>query len=141
MSEAIIGEGTLLKMGDGATPEVFTTVAELVNVKPAGLTRNRIPVGTHNNGPADILGALNKGPVTCMINWVPNDATHAQIEADIAANTKRNWRITYPPSGLPHDTFPARVESWDVPEIGIDTPMQATVSLAIDGNITRVTST
>jgi len=139
MSDAIIGTGILLKAGDGATPEVFATIAEIVSLKPSAISRNEIDVSTHNAGTdAKILGMLRKGPVTFTINWVPSDATHMQIEADLAANTKRNWQVWYPPSGVNTDTFPARVQSWDVPDVGVDVAMQATINLTIDGSIVRV---
>ena len=34
------------------------------------------------------------------------------------ANTKRNYRITFPPDGLPHWTMPARVQLFDPQDVG-----------------------
>jgi hypothetical protein len=142
MSNAIIGTGILLKAGDGATPEMFATLAELVSLKPSGLSRNEIEVSTHNEGQeAKILGMLRKGPVTFTCNWVPTDATHAALLADILANTKRNWQIWFPPSGLPLWTFPARVQLFDPPDVGVDVAMQISGQLTIDGTIVMTTST
>jgi tail tube protein len=136
MSNAIIGTGILIKAGDGASPEVFVTVAEIVSLMPPGLSRNEIDVSTHNEGQeAKILGMLRKGQPTFTINWIPNDATHQQIRADILANTKRNWRLTYPPSGTPTHTFPARVQKFEVPDVTTDAPLQGTIALTIDGTI------
>ena len=39
MTEGIIGLGTLLKIGDGATPEVFTAIAEVKDITGTGLTK------------------------------------------------------------------------------------------------------
>jgi hypothetical protein len=141
MSNAIIGTGILLKAGDGATPEVFATVAEIVSLKPPQLSRNEIEVSTHNAGYAAILGMMRTGQVTGTLNWVPTDATHAAVLADMIANTKRNWQITFPPSGLPSWTFPGRVQLVDPQEVGVDAALQIAFALTIDGAITMVTST
>lgn len=145
MSDAIIGTGILLKAGDGAAPEVFVTVAEIVTLKPPQLSRNEIDVSTHNEGQeAKILGMLRKGQVTGTLNWVPTDPTHSDVAqgilADILANRKRNWRITYPPSGLPHWTFPGRVQLFDPQEVTTDAPLQIAFGLTIDGAIVMVNS-
>lgn len=143
MSNAIIGTGILLKAGDGASPENFTTVAEIVSLKPPALTRKEIEVSTHNEGvDAKILGMLRRGPVTAKLNWIPADPTHSDqpggIYGDFLNNVKRNWRITYPPSGFPYDTFAARVSQIDPQDVTTDAALQITVVLTIDGDITRV---
>jgi len=146
MSDAIIGTGILIKAGDGAVPENFVTVAEIVSLKPPQLSRNEIDVSTHNAGSdAKILGMLRKGQVTGTLNWVPTDATHSSatggILADILANVKRNWRITFPPLGLPHWTFPGRVQLFDPQDVGVDAAMQIAFAMTIDGDITMVNAT
>jgi hypothetical protein len=39
MTEGVIGLGTLLKIGNGASPEVFTAIAEVLGITGPGLTR------------------------------------------------------------------------------------------------------
>jgi hypothetical protein len=39
MPEGVIGLGTRLKIGDGATPEVFTAIAEVKDITGPRLTR------------------------------------------------------------------------------------------------------
>jgi hypothetical protein len=145
MSNAIIGTGILLKAGDGASPEVFSTVAEIVSLKPPQLSRNEVDVSNHNEGQeAKILGMLRKGQVTGTLNWLPTDATQSELSqgvlADILANKKRNWRITYPPLGLPKWTFPGRVQLFDPQEVTVDAAMQVAFALTIDGAITMAQS-
>jgi hypothetical protein len=145
MSNAIIGTGILLKAGDGASPEVFVTVAEIVTLKPPQLSRNEVDVSNHNEGQeAKILGMLRKGQVTGTLNWLPTDATQSELSqgilADILANKKRNWRITFPPLGLPKWTFPGRVQLFDPQEVSVDAAMQVAFALTIDGAITMAQS-
>lgn len=141
MSNAIIGTGIALKAGDGAVPEVFVTVAENVSLKPLQFSRNEIDVSIHNEGfESKILGMLRQGQVTGTLNWLPTDPTHASMMADILGNVKRNWRITFPPNGLPHWTMPARVQLFDPQEVTTDSPLQMAFALTIDGAVTQVTS-
>lgn len=140
---AVIGTGILLKAGDGAVPEVFTTIAEIVTLKPPALSRNEIDTSAHNDSEeAKLLGMLRKGQVTGMLNWRPLEATHKStgngMLADILVNKKRNWRITMPPDGFPHWTMPAKVQLFDPQEVGVDSPMQVAFALTITGAITMV---
>lgn len=143
MSDAIIGTGILLQAGDGASPEVFVTVAENVALKPPQLSRNEVDVSNHNEGQeAKILGMLRKGQLTGTCNWLPTNPTHSEtgqgLLADIIANKKRNWRIKYPPLGLKTWTMPGRVQLFDIPEVTVDAAMQVSFALTIDGAITMV---
>jgi hypothetical protein len=143
MSNAIIGTGILLKAGDGGSPEVFVTVAEIVSLKPPQLSRNEIDVSTHNEGQeSKILGMLRKGQVTATLNWIPTDATHSDtgqgVIADILANRKRNWRISMPPGVIKTWTFPGRIQLIDPQEFTVDAAMQLAVAITIDGAITMV---
>ena len=141
MSDARIGTGILLKAGDGASPEVFVAVAELVSLKPSAYSRNEADVSNHNEGrEAKILGMLRQGQVTGKANWLPTDPTHANMRTDIVNNVKRNWRITYPPDGLPYDTFPARVQLLELDEVTVDSPMMFAFAMTIDGDIVRLDS-
>jgi hypothetical protein len=145
MSDALVGTGILIKAGDGAVPENFVALAEVVTLKPPQLSRNEIEVSNHNEGQeAKILGMLRKGQVTGMCNWLPNDPTHSDVDpgmlSDILTNKKRNWRIAFPPAGLPHWTMPARVQLFDVQEVGMDAAMQVAFAMTIAGPITMVNS-
>lgn len=138
MSNAIIGTGILIKAGDGAVPEVFTTVAEIVALKPPSYSRNKVDVSNHNEGrESNILGMLRQSDVSGTCNLIPMDATHSLMREDIKNNVKRNWRITYPPLGLPYDTFPGRVQMLEEQEVTTDAPLQFAFAIALDGDIVR----
>lgn len=145
MSEAIIGTGILIKAGDGQVPENFVAVAELVALKPPSRSRNEIEVSNHNEGVEDkILGMLRTGQVTGTLNWLPTDPTHGAaaggMVGDLIANVKRNWRITFPPNGLPHWTFAGMMQLFDPQEVTTDSPLQVAFALTVRGSITEVSS-
>lgn len=144
MSDAILGTGILLKAGGGQTPtETFTAVAEIVAVKPPGLSRNEIDVSNHNEGvEAKILGMLRASQLTCTVNWLPTDATHSNTSGglmhDIFNNVKRNWQIQFPAGVEAGDTwtFAGRVQMFDPQEVTVDSPLQLAVAITVDGAIT-----
>lgn len=140
MSDAIISTGILLQAGDGATPtENFVTVAEVVSLKAPQVSRNEVDVSPVSvDEDAKLLGILRRGQVTGTANWVPGDVSHEALLADILANTKRNWRIAFPPDGFPHWTMPARVQLFDPQEVSADSPLQFAFAMTIDGTIVIV---
>lgn len=96
--------GTLLKRGDGAVPEVFTTIAELVNVEPS-LTKDEIE-GTHHTSPGtwkQFKPGLKEGEVSVEGNYLPTDPTHnraAGLLKDFDDGTIRNYQIVFPIGGV-----------------------------------------
>lgn len=137
MSDAITGTGILLCAGNGATPtETFTPVAEVVTLKPPQIMRNEIDVSNHNEGKeSKLLGMLRFGQCTGTANWLTGNATHQALLADILANTKRNWQVQYPDELNNVWTVPARVQLFDVPEVGVDAALQFAFALTIDGDL------
>ncbi|MFD7429056.1 phage tail tube protein [Streptomyces sp. NPDC059818] len=93
----IDGFGTVLKRGDGETPEVFTAIANLTNVDDGGRTRNTIDVTAHDspNQYMEFVGGLiDPGEVTIDINYDP--AVHDVLEADLEDVDPRNYQIVFP---------------------------------------------
>lgn len=87
-TQAKIGYGNLFKVGNGATPEVFTTVAEVTNITPPGISRDSVDA-THMQSPEGwrefIPGLKDGGEVELEINFVPGSATTLLLMAEIDA--------------------------------------------------------
>ena len=139
MSDAVVSTGILVKRADLATPTVFTTIAEIDQVTPAGLSRNKIETSTHNDGTeSHVLGILRKSDPTFHINYVGSNASHAQILADIAANTKANWQIAFP-SGVKR-TGNAYVQMFEFDDAPVDGKQGAKIALTWAGPVTEAAS-
>ena len=70
---------SLFKIGDAATPEVFTTVAEVTEITALDMSRDDIEVTSHDSadGYKEFLpGMRDGGEVTIKANWIPADGTH-----------------------------------------------------------------
>ena len=96
--------GTLLKRGDGGSPEAFTTIAELSNVD-GPITRDEID-GTHHSSPGawrQWKPGLKSMEITFEGNYLPTDPTHdaaTGLLADFDAGSIKNYRIEWPIGGV-----------------------------------------
>lgn len=105
MTTAISSFGTLLKMGDAASPEVFTTIANLGDIDGPELNSDMEDVTGHDSsgGYEEVIpvGVLSTGEVSFEIRWVPAGSTHGAttgLVADWKNKTKRNFQLVWPNS-------------------------------------------
>lgn len=97
-TNAGIGYGIVLKVGDGGSPtELFTDMGlEITSLTPPGYTRDALDA-THSASPDRfkeyIAGMMDAGEVSMDLNWVPSatDAVIAALEAG-----KQNYQILIP---------------------------------------------
>ncbi|MBA2627186.1 MAG: hypothetical protein H0U85_04185 [Gemmatimonadales bacterium] len=136
-TQARIGFGTLLKRGNGATPEVFTTIAEVKSITPPQADADDVDV-THMESPGRsrefIQGLTNPGEASFEVNWIPDDPTQDHLTgllADQQAGTVRNWQIVLP-AGLLTWGFRGYVKKFN-PDIPTDKELKASVTIKVSG--------
>ena len=94
-SNAISSQGATLKIGNGASVEVFTAIPELRNIDGPNLTSDRIDV-THlgSVGFRDFIAGLKEaGVITGEANWT--QAGFATLLALYASAVVKNLQIVY----------------------------------------------
>jgi hypothetical protein len=97
MSNAVTTTGILIKRSPGAGTTAYVTVAEITEIDPGGMSRNKIETSTHNDGSeSHVLGILRQADPTFKINYVAADSSHINILADIVNNVKNSWQILFP---------------------------------------------
>lgn len=103
MSNATIGLGTQMQIGDGENPEVFTKIAEVLSINAFSLTTESVDVT--NMDSLDkymefIPGLRDSGEVSFDINYDFAEATHGVdgILKDFngTETKKRNFKIVFP---------------------------------------------
>ncbi len=105
-SIAVIASGTLLKVGDGASPEVFTTVPEVTKLAGPAVKFDLLDVTSHDSAGffrEFIPGLADGDNISGEINWVPANAVHKSLRVDSYARTLRNFQVIFPP-GAADDT-------------------------------------
>jgi len=101
MSNAVTTTGILIQRAPFATPTAFVTIAEITEIDPGGMTRNKIETSTHNDGSeSHVLGILRQEDPTFKINYVAAEGTHVVLLSDIVNNVKNAWRILFPSGKL-----------------------------------------
>ena len=100
MSNAKTGPGFFIQKGDGASPENFTTVAEVLDVKLNGqkldmaeVTNQSSPGGWKEFKPS----VKDPGSLEFDLNFQASEPTHGAsvgLVADFINAQVRNWRVT-----------------------------------------------
>ena len=132
-SNAKIGKGIELRVGDGAASESFTKFAELKSLTPPTKTRE-MPDVTNSDSPGGykqfIAGLKDGGEVAGDMNFVDDTAVDA-TDADFEAGTLRNYQIVFPNGRLL--AFAALVSSIGPAQVSQPSPMMFNVKLKVDG--------
>ena len=142
-SGAISSFGTLLKIGDGGGTEVFTTIAEVLDISGPGLSQETEEVTNHSStaGWDEHIGTiLRGGEVSFDVNFIPTENTQdagAGLINDMENRTRRNFRIVFPDSGATTWNFAALVTAFE-PSAPVQGALRASVSLLITGQPTLV---
>ena len=120
MSSAIKARGTKIKIGDGGTPETFTTIAEVTDISGPTDDTEEIEVTNHDS-PAGtkevIMGDRDLGTLTFSGNFIPTNATHDWLTGMVAvhkAGTKHNFQLVYPDVGNTTRAFQAYIKTLTV---------------------------
>ena len=131
--------GTLVKRGDGNTPETFTTIAGAKDVDGPGMKMDFEDTTTHSSAAAGIFKEwtpmlMDGGNIKFDILWDPNDVTHVGLQADQSAQVKRNFQVIFPTAPNKTASFAAYVDdfSFKAPVKGM---LLRQVSLKISGPV------
>ncbi len=104
MSGAFWAYGSTLQLGDGATSEAFTSIAEITELTPPSMSRDDIDVTSHSSPDGYrefIAGMRDGGEVSFKANWLPTNATHdftTGLGETFNDNVTHNWKIILPDS-------------------------------------------
>jgi predicted secreted protein len=132
MSTAVFAQGTLLKPGNGASPEVFTTMPGCEEIAYGPPSPDEIDVTSHSSSGGFreyIAGLLGKGKVSTKVFYNPSEATHVQVRQ--AHGTYMNFQLAFVGSPAETVTFNARV---DIALANpVDKAREMSVELAITG--------
>ena len=139
-SHAILGYGTQLKRGDGATPEIFTAIAEVRDISGPNLSRDFEEV-THQASPAgytEFLPKLKSGSeLQFELAFLPGDPTqdaNTGLLADYESGAKRNYKLVFPFTPNKTASFAAFVQSLQ-PKAPVNAAMTASATLKITGPV------
>jgi predicted secreted protein len=133
MTSAITGVGAEFQLGDAASPEVFTKVAEVISISGPELSAEQVEVTSLDStgGYKEFIpGLLDGGSVTIEFNYVDGNTQQEALRTRVstASQTALNYRIQLPDSPLSYVTFAATVESYSM---NVETGSAVTVSCGV----------
>lgn len=137
-SDAIATRGLVVKRGDGASPEVFTSIGELRSYSRDGHEQTAIDV-THLTSDDDYMeyvgGFIAPGTYTFEFNRVFQNAQQQALETDMDNHTKRNFQIVVNDDSDSTLSFAALVQN--IGESGdLNTQITGTLTLQVSGKVT-----
>src|SRR5439155_8274016 len=138
MSSAIVTTGTVIKRGNGASPEVFTAIAEVVDIDPPSAVAGEIDVSHLASVAKEFRAGLRDfGSGTLTVNLIPGNAQQEGMEDDGATGVIRNFQIINS-DGITGRAFAAFVKAFKVDPIAIDGVLRAKITLRASGAVTRI---
>ena len=136
-NNALKTQGTLLKVGDGADPEVFTTITERVSISgPGGSTPVIDCSDLDSDGKEKRPGLQDEGQLNLKLYFKPGDTQHAQLRNDKVNGVTRNYQLVFTDAGptvWQFAAFPTSVKL-DFQKDGV---VMGDVTLEITGSITE----
>jgi hypothetical protein len=118
-----------LQKGDGGSPEVFTTIAEVKDIEGPeirSLFEEVTSMDSADGFAEKIPTTREASDVTFQVNMLQDDATQNGLRADLAAGTYRNFRLLLPPGYTKRISFGGYVQS-----IGQSAPVKGALTSAM----------
>lgn len=135
-TEAQIGYLTLLKLGDDASPQVYTTIAEVKSIDGFGFTAQELEA-THMESPNGymerVAGMKDGDTMTVVLNMTRANAIQTKGVWD--TGTIRDFELNFP-STLPDYDFSAVPLGWHLRGIQPNSVLEVEVTMRISGAIT-----
>jgi predicted secreted protein len=117
--------GAVIKIGDGASPEVFTNVSKLLaDPQISGRSVEMVSFKTHDVAYIQKLpGLIENGQIQFQVAYDSDDTTHAALESAFEAKTAKNFKIVMTDTGARQFAFSAFVQnlSYSMPNDNLNT--------------------
>lgn len=137
-SQALEAQGMELRIGNGASPEVFTAISEISTFSGPGGAATVIDVTDLSSlAKEKRMGLADEGQLSFTINYIPNDTQHALLRTQRANRQETNFKLIFTDDS-PSTTwsFAAFVTGFSV-TAAVDGVVQANVTLEITGAISE----
>lgn len=136
-SNALDSQGMVIQRGDGASPEVFTTIPEVTEISGPGGQAAEIDVTDLSSTAKEFrMGLQDEGNITLALAWIPTNAVHSGLRTDRANQTLRNFKIIFTDSPQTTWSFSAFVLGLEISN-SVDEVTRASVTLRVSGSVTQ----
>lgn len=136
MTSAVLGALSTLKLSDGASPEVYTTIAEVLRCGPIGSTAPEVRVTNLDSTAHEYIAGLQDGnTVEFQVNWIAGNTQQHALRDNVGSqkNFQMVWSGTSPQSSC---KFTLTLLQFQRDETTPEVQQTATISGRISGSIT-----
>lgn len=136
MTDAIETQGVEIKRGDGASPEVFTKIAEIASFDgPGGSAAVIDATSLDSTAREKLMGLADEGQFSFEMNLVPDDTAQTGLRTDRTNRTLRNFEIALTDAAATTLSFAAFVLEFAISG-AVDDKVTANCTLEISGAVT-----
>lgn len=136
MTSAVLGSGATLQLGSGASPQVYTTIAEVLRCGPIGSTNPEVDVTNLDSTAKEYVAGLADGStVDFDVNWLVAEASVLSIRSSQAAGSTINLRMVWQTSPNTNAQFDLVLLTFEMGETTPDAQVTASISGRITGSI------
>lgn len=135
---AFSSNGTVLKIGNGATPEVFSAIAEVKDIKGPSASVGTEEVTHQGSAAAEYVATvLDNGEVSFDVNLDPTDTSHSALYDAMEGKELTNFQLILTDDGATQYNFAAYVTKFER-DMKVKGVLGASVTLKISGAISEV---
>jgi predicted secreted protein len=133
MASIYAGMRTVIKVGDGGSPETFTTIARVTDISGPTITVNTADVTNRDSqGWTDVIATTKSaGEVSFDIILDPAEPTHALLRQLVDTGQLRNFKLVLA-DGVTAWQLRGYVTSYEV-NSALDDAMRASITIAVTG--------
>ncbi len=137
MTVAVLGKGATLQLSNDASPEVYTTIGEVLRCGPIGSTNPEVDVTNLSSTAREYIAGLPDGnTVDFSVNWIAGNTQQSSLRTKQAAGGNANLKMTWLTSPNTVATFTIAVLQFELDETTPDVQVTATISGRVTGTIT-----
>ncbi len=136
MTLAVLGKNATLQLGSGASPQVYTTIAEVLRCGPIGSTNPEVDVTNLDSTAKEFIAGLAEGNnVDFDVNFIANNTEQLSLRTSQAAGSTVNLRMVWQTSPLQNAQFDLVLLGFEVGETTPEGQVSASISGRISGSI------
>ena len=130
-------QGATLKVGDAASPEVFTAIGEVIGFDGPGGSAAVIDITDLSaTAKEKSMGLPDEGQITAELNYDPANTQQDALWTARANQTLKNFQITIPSSPVETWSFAGYVTGFSH-AVSLDDVVKASVTIEISGAVTK----
>ena len=137
MTSAVLGKNATLQLGSGASPQVLTTIAEVLRCGPIGSTNPEVDVTNLDSTAKEYIAGLADGnTVEFDVNFLSGNAQQLYLQTSQAAGSTVYLKMTWQTSPLYTAIFNLVLLGFEIGETTPEGQVMASISGRITGSIT-----